>query len=155
MFAQSPPVTSASVQHVVDTVGRVTDIGPKRRRTRSWACGRRGANALDLQHRLEPCELFYWPAVLVTLALATAVGDWTLQRARWDAASDGGLALSNDITNVSFLAAVVGSPIDQAVAADATAVHELIVAIVCAIASSTRPPKPQTPLQPVERGGQG
>ena len=115
----------------------------------------RGVNALDPQHRLEPCELFYWPAVLVTLALGTAVGDWTHQRTRWDAASDGGLALSNDITSVVFLIAVLGSPIDQAVAPHARAVHELIAAIERAIASSTRPPKPQTPLQPVERGGQG
>ena len=34
-----------------------------------------------------PRELFYWLAVLVTFALGTAVGDWTLELTGWGPAS--------------------------------------------------------------------
>ncbi len=38
---------------------------------------------LDPQHRQPPREAFYWLAVLVTFALGTAAGDWTLELTGW------------------------------------------------------------------------
>ena len=45
---------------------------------------RPGAHAVDPQHRHRPrARRFYWLAVLVTFALGTATGDWTLELTGW------------------------------------------------------------------------
>jgi hypothetical protein len=76
-----------------------------------------------------PHELFYWLAVPVTFASGTAVGDWTLRLSGWGRGRRWWLGRVNNITSL-IPSSPASAPIYQAVAAQATTVHETFIAIV-------------------------
>jgi len=103
VFAHSPPLASASVQHVADTVGRVIDTEPKRQPKGCWACGSVGERTLSRSTTSSvPRELFHWLAVLVasvTGYLNSPGGD---RGRRWWG------RVGNDITSVIVFVAIHG-----------------------------------------------